>query len=62
MTYVKNQNKWDAANEYAKDRGFEFQIWTEHTLQKMGILPKLKPLGKLKPLVPIRKKKPRKKI
>ena len=62
MTFVKNQNKWKAANEYAKDHGYEFQIWTENTLTKMGILPKLKPLGKLKPLTPFRKKKPGKKI
>jgi hypothetical protein len=29
MTYVKNINKWEAANEYAKDRGWKFVIWTE---------------------------------
>ena len=62
MTFVKNQNKWKAADEYAKDHGYEFQIWTENTLTNMGILPKLKPLGKMKPLTPFRKKKPRKKI
>ncbi len=56
MTYVKNQNKWKAADSFAKDRGWEFQIWTEKTLMKMGILPKLKPLGKMKPLTPFRKK------
>lgn len=56
MTYVKNQNKWKAADNFAKDRGWEFQIWTEKTLMKMGILPKLKPLGKMKPLTPFRKK------
>ena len=54
MTYVKNMNKWEAANEYAKDRGWEFQIWTEETLYSMKILKKLKPL---KPLKPYRKKK-----
>jgi len=57
MTYVKNMNKWEAANEYAKDRGWEFQIWTENTLKSMGIMKdfkkKLKPL---KPLKPYRKK------
>jgi len=57
MTYVKNQNKWAAASEYAKDRNWSFEIWTEKTLQNMGILPKqLKPL---KPLTPY--KKPKKK-
>ena len=54
MTYVKNMNKWEAANEYAKDRGWEFQIWTEETLYSMGIMKKLKAL---KPLKPFRKKR-----
>ena len=48
MTYVKNQNKWNAANEFCKDRGWEFQIWTENTLYAMGIM--TKPLKKIKPL------------
>lgn len=49
-TYVKNVNKWEAAAEYAKDRGWKFEIWTEVELTKMGIMPKkLKPLKKLKP-------------
>ena len=48
-TYIKNMNKWEAANKYAKDRGWEFQIWTEKTLQTMGLMPK--PLKKLKPFV-----------
>lgn len=54
IEYVKNQNKWKAAIEYSKDRGWEFQIWTEHTLESMGIKPKtpkpIKPLKKLKRL------------
>lgn len=54
MTYVKNMNKWEAANNFAKDRGWEFQIWTEETLYSMGILKKLKAL---KPLKPYRKKR-----
>ena len=54
MTYVKNMNKWEAANSFAKDRGWEFQVWTEETLYSMGILKKLKPL---KPLKPYRKKR-----
>ena len=52
LTYVKNMNKWKAANEYAKDRGWEFQVWTEHTLQSMGIMKKA-----LKPLKPLPKPK-----
>jgi hypothetical protein len=56
LTYVKNQNKWKAASEFAKDQGWTFEIWTEKTLQNMGILPKaLKPLKPLKPY-----KKPKK--
>jgi hypothetical protein len=35
--YMKNQAKWEAANIYAKDRGWEFKIITEHEL---GISPK----------------------
>ncbi len=69
LTYVKNQNKWKAAENYAKDRGWEFQVWTENELQAMGImpkanLPKIKPLQKmkgLKKLSPLKKPKPLKK-
>jgi len=55
MIYVKNQNKWKAAQEYALDRGWEFQIWTEKHLSALGILPN--PKKKLKPLGPIKVKK-----
>lgn len=56
LTYVKNMNKWIAAQEYAADRGWHFEIWTEKELQAKGIMPKstkvLKPLkNKLKPFV-----------
>jgi len=54
LTYVKNMNKWAAAQEYAKDRGWEFQIWTENELEKMGIMSKAKKMG-LKPLKPLGK-------
>jgi hypothetical protein len=30
--YIKNQAKWAAARAYAKDRGWEFKIITEHEL------------------------------
>lgn len=30
--FIKNQAKWKAATEYAKDRGWEFKILTEHEL------------------------------
>jgi len=54
MTYVKNMNKWSAAQKYAQDNGYEFQIWTENTLKSMGILPN--PRKTIKPLKPLRKK------
>jgi len=63
LTYIKNMNKWEAANEYCKDRNWEFQIWTEDTLIEMGLLQKKMP-GKikkpLKRLPPYRKKKSKK--
>ena len=31
-TFIKNQAKWKAAIEYAKDRGWEFKIITEYEL------------------------------
>lgn len=31
-TYMKNQAKWQAANQYAKDRGWEFIVLTEYHL------------------------------
>ena len=49
-------NKWEAANEFALDRGWEFQIWTEQTLKSMGILKEFKKTKKLKPLKPFRRK------
>jgi hypothetical protein len=51
LTYIKNQCKWEAAKEYAKDRGWHFEIWTEVELRKMGLLAKPVP-GKLKPYKP----------
>jgi hypothetical protein len=53
-TYVKNMNKWSAAQQYALDRNWEFQIWTEKTLETMGIMSKAKKMG-LKPLKPLGK-------
>jgi len=52
LTYIKNQNKWKAAEEFAADRGWKFKVWTEHTLEKMGIKPK-----STKRLKPLRSKK-----
>ena len=54
MAYVKNTSKWETAESYCADRGWEFAIWTEETLRDMGI----KILGAKKPK---RLKKPKKK-
>lgn len=32
LTFMKNQAKWKAADEYAKDRGWQFKIITEYEL------------------------------
>lgn len=37
MTYAKNISKWEAANAYALDRGWKFEVWTEETLKGLGI-------------------------
>ena len=37
LTFMKNQAKWEAATNYATDRGWEFKIITEHEL---GLTPK----------------------
>jgi hypothetical protein len=37
MTYAKNQSKWGAAEEYAADRGWKFEVWTEDVLRGLGI-------------------------
>lgn len=50
LTYVKNVNKWKAAKEYAKNRGWKFEIWTEVELRGKNIMPKsIKPLKKIAP-------------
>jgi hypothetical protein len=56
LTYIKNVNKWEAAEEYAKDRGWEFVIWTEKNEPLKSIIPK-----STKPLKPIKPYKRRKK-
>ena len=37
LTFMKNKAKWEAANEFAKDRGWEFKIITE---KELGLSPK----------------------
>lgn len=59
LTYVKNMNKWNAASEYAKDRGWKFEIWTEKELENLNIMPKSanKIKSKLKPMPKFKKRK-----
>lgn len=37
LTYVKNQSKWAAAQEFALNNGWRFEVWTEDTLKQLGI-------------------------
>lgn len=37
MSYVKNQAKWKAADEAAKKCGASFNVWTEDTLNNLGM-------------------------
>jgi hypothetical protein len=37
LTYMKNTSKWKYAQKFCDDRGYEFQIWTEHELEAMGV-------------------------
>jgi len=37
VTYAKNQDKWEAATQFAKHKGWKFQVWTEETLKNLGI-------------------------
>ena len=37
LTYARNNDKWEAADAYAKHKGWKFQVWTEETLKNLGI-------------------------
>ncbi len=37
ITFSKNQEKWEAADQYARHKGWKFQVWTEETLKNLGI-------------------------
>ena len=37
-TYLQNDAKWKAAIRWCEERGIEFRVFTEVTLQKMGII------------------------
>lgn len=38
LTWAKNVSKWQAAEQYAYERGWTFQVWTETTLKQIGIM------------------------
>jgi len=37
LMYVKNISKWEAAGAWCKKQGWIFNIWTEDTIQNLGI-------------------------
>lgn len=37
LKYVKNMSKWESANEYARQRDWKFEVWTEETIKGLGI-------------------------
>lgn len=37
-TYLQNKMKWEAAMAWCEPRGFEFKVYTEVTLKKLGII------------------------
>lgn len=37
-TFLVNKAKWEAAKKYFNDRGCEFSVFTERTLEKLGCL------------------------
>ena len=58
ITYVKNQCKWEAADKYARDNGWVFDVWTENELYNLGIMTRPLPkASKMKPLKALRVKK-----
>ena len=38
QTFLVNQSKWTAARKYFEERGAEFMVITERTLQQLGLL------------------------
>jgi len=58
LTYIKNQNKWEAAEVYASRRGWKFEVWTEETLAAMGIMKmKTRLKSPFKPIPPLKRTK-----
>lgn len=38
IEYAKNSAKFEAAHSYAINKGWKFEVWTEHTLRSLGIM------------------------
>lgn len=38
MEYIKNCNKWSAANEWANKNAMTFKIWTEDSLRNLKLM------------------------
>lgn len=36
-SFVKNQSKWAAASRLCEEKGWKFEVWTEHELRKLGL-------------------------
>ena len=36
-TFITNSTKWTFAEKFAASKGWEFKVWTEETLSKLGI-------------------------
>ena len=37
LTFIKNSDKWKAAKVYAEKRGWQWMIWDEFALRRLGI-------------------------
>jgi hypothetical protein len=37
LTFVKNREKWKAADTYAKEHNAQFVVWSEQTLKSLGM-------------------------
>lgn len=37
LAYIKNEAKWKAARQYCEKNNYEFNVWTEFTLDKLNI-------------------------
>lgn len=37
IEWQKNTAKWISAKKWSEDRGYKFQVWTQHTIKRLGI-------------------------